>query len=280
MQPAHDRFASHRPSSSPGHRSRPGTGLLLALGLGLLSSGCVRSSGRDAGPPVFSESELNDSVFTANDFGVLYPGDRFFIRGDISDLACDPFDPFAYCDPFDGFAFTAGEPIYVEFRLFMDRFGHDFDVCLYDPQLDLTVDCFQSPNDPEFGAIEVLAGGLDFHLVVESFFGTGGYELEIDVYPLYGAGAAPPEEELALSPEALAAGAGLRAREEGRAPAREGVDAKAYAGYGKERDRAPAPAPESLGELHTIEVDPVTGDVEMRSFRLRPDGLLEPLGGA
>ena len=124
---------------------------------------------------VFREVEPNDAVNEANDFGVLLPGDHFFIDGWTTDSGADPFD---------GFQFVAGEPIHVDFRLHHADPSTDFDVCLFDPQLNLTVACFATPDLPETGGVDVAGSGLAFQLVVESFLGAGGYSLEIEVVSL------------------------------------------------------------------------------------------------
>ena len=122
-------------------------------------------------PTVF-EVERNDFPDEANHFGVFVPGDSLLIEGRITDSGFDPFD---------GFAFTAGTPLHLDFQLFIDNVLADFDVCLYDPQLGAVVDCFQTANNPEQGGVDVVTAGLDFHLVVESFVGSGTYGLEIFV---------------------------------------------------------------------------------------------------
>lgn len=132
--------------------------------------------------PVFVEQEPNDVPAEANDFGVLQVGDRFFIDGFVRDDVAGGF-----VDPFDAFLFTAGEPLHVDFALFIAAPGADLDVCLFDPQLGTTVECFATGDDPELGGVDVTAGGLDFHLVVESFAGDSAYSLEIDVQPLFAA---------------------------------------------------------------------------------------------
>lgn len=167
---------------------------LFASFLGLCASACVY--GTSSSLPTYGETEVNDTADLADYFGVLQPGERFFIRGFISDAPFDPFDPFNGYDPFDGFAFTAGQPIHVEFRLSIADPFADFDVCLYDPQLDRVVDCFQSPFNPELGGVDVFFGGLDFHLVVESFAGSASYTMEIEVFEL---GAAPPQAGAVLA---------------------------------------------------------------------------------
>jgi hypothetical protein len=154
--------------------------LHLALALAPLAA-CTHShehheNGSGTGIPVFAELERNDDPLTANHFGVLRPGDHFFIDGFVRDDAIDPFD---------GFAFTAGGPLHVDFQLFIGNAAADLDVCLYDPQLDETLACFATAEDPERGGVDVTAGGLDFHLVIESFVGDASYSLEIDVQPLF-----------------------------------------------------------------------------------------------
>ena len=197
--------------------------IALALSLSLVAASCTKRSSDYHGPPIYDEFEINDFSDQANDFGVLRPGDHFIIRGNISDAPCGPF---SFCDPFDGFAFTAGEPIHVDFSLYMFGAGDDFDVCLYDPLLDLTIDCFQSPFNPELGGVDVFFGGLDFHLVVESFQGSGDYELEIEVYPLYESGPDAPDQG-SLPPLS-----GLRARTSDAQPAREDADSSQFEAYG------------------------------------------------
>jgi len=153
--------------------------LLLALCAPLLLVACDDCDDCDGSGnpvPIFLESERNDSPATADHFGVLLPGDRFFIEGFIQDGGFDPFD---------GFAFTAGQPLHVDFQLFIDDPVDDLDVCLYDPQLDQTLACFATANNPEQGGVDVDFGGLDFQLVVESFLGDSNYTLEIVVlHPL------------------------------------------------------------------------------------------------
>jgi hypothetical protein len=151
----------------------------LALAASCLA-GCIHHS-HDDKHLFLSESEPNDGACCADHFGLLEPGDFLAIHGFITD---DGFDPF------DGFAFTAWEPISVDFRLYADQPGADLDVCLYDPQLGVTVDCFESPFNPETGTAHVFAGGADFHLVVNSFAGDTAYTLELEVFPLFADGAA------------------------------------------------------------------------------------------
>jgi hypothetical protein len=131
--------------------------------------------------PVFFEAEPNDVPAQATSFGVLLPGDHFFIDGSVRDDLTDPFD---------GLAFTSGSALHVDFLLHSQRASADMDVCLYDPFLDQTLACFATDVDPEVGGVDVTGPGFDFHLVVESFLGDASYSLEILVQPLFAATAA------------------------------------------------------------------------------------------
>jgi len=172
--------------------------LLLALTACYDDDDCDGCGGGPPPVPVFSEQEPNDQPLQANDFGLIQPGDHFFIDGFVRD------DP---ADPFDGFAFTAGGPLHVDFLLFAS--GGDLDVCLYDPLLDQTLACYATDLDPEVGGVDVSGGGFDFHLVVESFAGDSAYSLEIVVQPLFAAvaeGAVPDASTArlrAVDPRAL-----------------------------------------------------------------------------
>lgn len=185
--------------------------------------------------PAFREAERNDAPFEANYLGLLHPGERFFIDGFVRD---DGFDPF------DGFAFTAAQPIHVDFLLHHGSPSADLDICLYDPLLDETLACWATTERPERGGVDVFAGGLDFHLVVESFAGDSSYSLELVVYPL----AALPR----VGSNSGLAGTAAAAE---RAPA-------ALAGY-----RKPAPQPTLLLE-HVLQFDAETGLVFERIRRL------------
>jgi len=177
----------------------------LALPL-TLALGCDHCNDcHDSGPATLFESEPNDLPQDADFAGTLFVGQHFFIEGFITDRGSDPFD---------GFAFTAGEPLHVDFQLFIDNALADLDVCLYDPLLDQTLACFATDQNPEQGGVDVTAGGLDFHLVVESFTGESSYGLEIVVLPAVALTAAPSSATDA--PALRASGDGVL---EGRRPA-------------------------------------------------------------
>jgi hypothetical protein len=159
--------------------------LLPALALAASCSGGSNHDGTVFVPATYPESEVNDVAPMADYFGLLRPGDFFYIEGHISDIPFDPFDPWNGHDPFDGFAFTANEPVHVQFRLFIDDPYADLDVIVYDPQIGFDVGWFATANNPETGAVDVYGYGLDFHLVVESWVGSSSYTMEIEVFELY-----------------------------------------------------------------------------------------------
>ncbi len=123
------------------------------------------------------ELEPNDDPATANYLGGLAVGSQLVIEGFITDRGTDPFD---------GFAFTALEPLHVDVLLAHNTLS-DLDVCLFDPQLNQTLACFATEDNPELGGVDITAAGLDFHLVVESFVGESEYALELVVLPLFAA---------------------------------------------------------------------------------------------
>ncbi|MEX1023510.1 MAG: hypothetical protein WD226_00410 [Planctomycetota bacterium] len=162
--------------------------LLLLLGA---CSDDDDDDGRSTPVEFLVEFEPNDTVATANDFGVLAPGDRLVIEGHISDAPFDPLDPFNGFDPFDSFEFVSATPIEVEFRLVSYNWS-DLDLCVFDLQTSQIELCFETAAQPEVGSIEMLDAGVAFQLVVESFQGTGGYDLVLDVFPLFVSTAPPP----------------------------------------------------------------------------------------
>ena len=237
--------ASHAPGRAADRALAPTSyrAFSLALtGLVLVTSACRPHRDRhhhDPDPiPVYREVEPNDAVFDANYFGVLRPGDRFFIDGFSTDSGADPFD---------GFAFVSGEPIHVDFRLFQASPTSDFDVCLYDPEFDETIACFATDEDPESGGVDVTDAGIEFHLVVESFVGSGGYSLEIEVFPLYFA-----REASELSTED---GGALRSTS-----STDGRTTRAASEYRARK-------PESARSVIRIEEDPASGErIEVREL--------------
>lgn len=249
----------------------------LALGLAACGLACSDDDDRPRPRiPVFVEREPNDSEFTADDFGVLRAGDHFIIRGNINDVPFDPFDPFNGHDPFDGFAFTAGEPIHVEVLLDADRPGVDLDVCLYDPALGLELACFATANDPELGAVDVLAGGFSFHLVVESFVGSSDYSLELRVFRLQPASVAPdtglragaPAVVAAVHPDAAAPADHAAGAARGAFPPAPRPEGPRLAGYARPRPAEPRP----VERLRVFAIDPETGTVTSSSIVRFSDG--------
>jgi hypothetical protein len=213
----------------------------------LLLAGCDDDCDDCGGPvvPLFQEAEPNDAPATANHFGLLQVGDHFQIQGFVRDDIADEFD---------GFAFTAATALHVDFQLFIDTVAADLDVCLYDPQLDQTVACFATQGNPEQGGVDVSAGGLDFHLVVDSFLGDGPYTLDIVVQPLFLAATA---NERAAAPASGITGVNARAEHA----------TKAETGYLREK-----PASRPVVEIEQVfEVDRESGIV-LAITRVRRDG--------
>jgi len=230
--------------------------LLPLLALVALAPGCRKRRYNDPAPvvvPAYGEVEVNDAAAQANDFGLLRPGDHFFIDGFITDSGADPFD---------GFLFTATQPIHVDFQLFIDNGAADLDVYLYDPQIDADVAVFDTSLNPERGGVDVFSGGLDFHLVVQSWVGTSTYSMEILVYPLFVGLEEGASEAQAAEPEAGLARAGgiaatvpadvLALRASGVAVDK-GDRGASFADYA-----APAREPEPLLE-EVLQFDPETG---------------------
>jgi hypothetical protein len=205
--------------------------------IALLVAGCHGSVEVYVPPdPVYSESEINDDAFSANDFGFVSPGEHLTIAGHVRDDAYDPQD---------GFAFTAAGPVVVDFTL--DAFCPcaDLDVWLYDPVHDEFVALFDSPHDPESGQFTVFS--QEFHLVVVSAGGHSDYRLDVHVSAFYGAldGGGDAGAE-ALAP------AGLRV-----APEHAVEPEKAPRGYLREPARHAAP-----DVLELFRIDERTGEVE------------------
>jgi hypothetical protein len=238
VPPGKNRLATGACTSAPGRAARVGKGLGRITIAAALASGaaCVHHANREVvSVPVYQEVEPNNDPFSANYFGRIRPGDHFFIDGWIDS---GPFDPF------DGFAFTADSALHVDFQLWIDDPSSDLDVCLYDPQADLILDCFQTSNNPERGGVDVYAGNLDFHLVVQSFLGSSTYSLEIVVTPLYAATTALHAHPIAAAPIDGEPG--------------DGRDPGAFEPYRKtpREDRV-------LRELQVIRIDPATGETRM-----------------
>lgn len=212
---------------------RAHTALCLALAL---SAGCHahHDDCYDCGPPVYFESEPNDSAFQPDLVGPIGPGDAVLIEGHIGN-----FGP----DVYDGFAFTTTAPCDIEFALYIDEPFADLDVCIWDPQLGQFVACFESSANPETGVFSIAAGGKPFHLVVTSFSGSSTYGLDVRGYGLsFASSSAPlPESALILRP-------GGRER---------------WDGYGAAPVAQVEPEPIAPRAV-LVRIDPESGEVEQR----------------
>lgn len=239
-------MSNRRDHQRPSPSSMARLGLLATAVVGSVwLTGCVRSSKTTyQGSAFLGESEPNDAACCADFLGFLSPGEIVTVQGFIDDSGFDPFD---------GFAFTANQPITVQFELFIDNPGADLDVCVYDPQLGFTVDCFESPFNPEFGSIDVFTGLTSFHLVVNSFAGASSYTLRVEVFPLFAAATAGGDG----GPQTLDAPA-IQARTNevpGEAPGKPDR-LPDFAGYGEAPagDGAPEAEPHVIGVLEILEL--------------------------
>ena len=203
---------------------------------------CVHVEDAPPYDPYTYEAEPNDFYFGAQGIGPICVGQAFQIRGHINDFGSDPFD---------GFAFRSEVPMDIEFALYADDPYDDFDVELFDPYTLQTVARWETGANPEAGRFSVLSSGFEFHLVVSSFHGTGGYTLEVRGAPLtwYGIGAT----QLAAQ--------GISERAE------RSVDWKGYAQRktGGEIDETPA-----WVLLTTYEIDATTGHTRRIDVRRLP----------
>jgi hypothetical protein len=143
-----------------------------------LALGCVKYGGGSAVvDPYIYEVESNDFYWTANGIGPISVGQTVLIRGSVSDFGSDRFD---------GFAFRANSPMKVYFRLYADSWTNDFDLALFDPYTLATIATWETAAQPEAGDFYVYGYGTEFHLVVNSFAGSGEYTLEISAFNFYG----------------------------------------------------------------------------------------------
>lgn len=196
--------------------------------------------------PVLHESEPNDAAWQADFLGWLEPGVSLDVVGAID----------AYFDAYDGYSFVSAEPVEIRFRLYAQDPGADLDLCVYDPEGDELIACFDGPFDPEEGAFGVASAGVELHLIVDAYSGASDYVLEIDALPL------PYGVELA----------GARAA---RLSAAATVDvARDPSRYDAYRARTPQSASAaSLGvPALAIEVDEETGTLRETELRIAPHG--------
>ena len=238
----------------------PALGALALVGFTACSHSHRRSS---YSVTVYSESEPNDFVDEANDFGLLFPDEFFIIEGDI-------YDDGLYVDAFDGFAFRSSDPLIVAFELFLDDPYADVRVGLYDPAIDETVAYWYEVNGYVYGELEVYDANTDFHLFVEHLSGGSFYELEIESFDYFFASA-----DTGRAPEALGV-KGLRKltpRGVGGLNAEEREAAKAYstkdAAAAHELDEIVDPI---AGRATLFEIDPETGSVSHEAFLFTAGG--------
>lgn len=160
---------------------RPLTNFALCASLAALNAcgyAVVEGSlgGTSSGPELFYEREPNDSAAGPDYLTALYAGDAIEIVGHVDDGCCDPFD---------GFAIDVGEALELQFELVAHDGWSDLDLCVYDPQADVFLACFEAPGDVEFGSVAI-GWPAELHLVVRSWSGASDYSLFVDAYALAG----------------------------------------------------------------------------------------------
>lgn len=155
---------------TPRHRLLP-FALLLALPL----IACGHATHRTSGPPVFLEQEPNGSADSPDFIGWVGPGTLLRIEGHV-----EAYGP----DQLDGFRFRTTQPMTVHVVVYADAPAADVDLCVYDPDFDSYIACFDSPYSPEEGSFSVLEGAKAFDLVVETFVTGTAYTLEVRGHPL------------------------------------------------------------------------------------------------
>ena len=243
----------------------PALGVLAVVGL----TGCSHRHGGGSRYEivVYSESEPNDFVDEANDFGTLFPDELFVIEG-------DSFDNGPFVDEFDGFAFRSSDPLVVAFELFLDDPFADARVGLYDPVLDETVAYWYESNGYVYGELEVYDANTEFHLFVEHLSGFTFYELEIESFDFFYASAST-DPSLAEG-ELLEANVPRRLKPRDAAPL--SADERASAGaYARRKPVVVEPVdPASIdpiaGSADLFVLDPETGAVSHEAFLFTAGG--------
>ncbi|MCP3916626.1 MAG: hypothetical protein GY711_13805 [bacterium] len=160
--------------------SRPSrAALALCVGLAL-TAGCKKGGGSHGhgngngnhnGPIVFFENEPNDSPGFADVIGTVTADSNFFIDGHVQS--------FPGFDTVDYFEFFVPEPVVIEF--IVEGFAHnaDLDLCVYDPDLDAIVACFESPLNPEVAEVVVHEYGKVFQILVDAYSVDSEYTIEV-----------------------------------------------------------------------------------------------------
>ena len=194
-------------------------------------------------PAPLDESEPNDSASQAPWFGTLFPGSTLAIAGHVTSNGSDLFD---------GFAFTTGAPCTLRFVLRPSLAGTDLDLCVYDPQVDAFVACFDSPDSTEVGEIGFPDSGIDFHLVVSSAWASSSYLLEIEAIPFLPSPADSNPGSIASGKRTLDRVAGYRSgRDESRA--------------------SPIRIPLAMGWIGEVDLD--SGRIDRLPFAAYPEGI-------
>ena len=126
------------------------------------------------GTPTFEEREPNDSASGPDYLTSMHAGDTILVNGTIDDGCCDPFD---------GFAIETEGALDLRFELTAHNSWSDLDLCVYDPQSDVFLACFESLDNPESGWVSI-ALPAEVQVIVRAWSGASDYTLRIEAHEL------------------------------------------------------------------------------------------------
>lgn len=152
---------------------------LCLAGLALAVAGCSGGHGHGhggghSGPPVLDEIEPNDSPYQPDFLGGVDSVSHFVVAGHVEAVGHDVYDHFEL---------VAEEPVGIEFYLHGLAHHADLDLCLWDPDLEEIVACYDGPWNPEEGYFTLDWPGKRVVLLVEAWIVDSAYDLEILATP-------------------------------------------------------------------------------------------------
>ena len=123
---------------------------------------------------MFGELEPNDSPYEPDFLGGIDIRSHFIVEGHVEALGFDRVDHFEL---------VADEPVGIEFCLYGDHPAADLDLCLWDPDAEVVVACYDGPWNPEEGFFSLDWPGKRVVLIVEAWWVDSSYSLEIRATP-------------------------------------------------------------------------------------------------